>query len=473
MRYATFLSALPVVPVGVALATAGISGNRTRDIAIIGGGASGTYVAIRLQEMGHTVALVEKQAQLGGHVNTFHDTTTSNVFDFGVMQYQNVSVVSEFFASLDIPLASLSGSKTSRVYANFQTDGKVVEVPSTVPWANQTALQLALQKYMKIVAQYSYLDNGFELPDPVPEDLLLPWGDFLDKYELGAISDMSFNYMQGLGNILAQRTLYVMKYFSLSLVKQFVGAGSGVVAVPATSGGNQVLYDAAVGKLGKAAYLSSTVSRIRRTDCGVSVSISTPNGTEMIRARKLLIAIPPTLSNLRSLGLDLDDHEKTLFGQFNNSYTSVAVLNVSGLPPSTLFSNVDLDAPYAIPVQPASYTFRTVAENPSLSTVYFGSSEYLSDEGIKDIILEELSRIMTGNGYNISGTPTFAAFENHSPYQLTVSNEAIKDRFYDEVNALQGQSNTWWTGAAWTSQDSTAIWNWTENTLLPKIVPSL
>ncbi|KAI3393142.1 hypothetical protein diail_4666 [Diaporthe ilicicola] len=473
MRCTNSLPAFLALATGMALAAAGTSGNCTRDIAIIGGGASGTYAAIRLQQMGYTVALIEKQPRLGGHVNTFHDTITGNVFDFGVMQYQNVSVVSDFFASLNVPLSSLSGSKTSRVYANFQTDGKSVEVPSTVPWANQTALQLALQQYMKIVAQYAYLDNGFELPDPVPEDLLLPWGNFLDKHELGAISDMSFIYMQGLGNILAQRTLYVMKYFSLSLVRQFVGTGNGVVAVPATGGGNQVLYDAAVGKLGKDAHLSSTVSSIRRKDCGVTVSIRTPNGTEAIRARKLLIAIQPTLSNLQSLGIDLDDHEKNLFGTFNNSYTSVGVLKVSGLPASTLFSNVDLDAPFAIPAQPASYTLRTIAENSSLSTVYFGSPKHLSDEAIKNLILEELTRITTGNGYNISGTPTFAAFENHSPYQLTVSNEAIKDRFYDKVNALQGQRNTWWSGAAWTSQDSTAIWNWTEHTLLPKIVASL
>ncbi|KAK2609697.1 hypothetical protein N8I77_003186 [Diaporthe amygdali] len=473
MRFASFLPAFLAVAVGVALATAGTLGNQTRDIAIIGGGASGTYAAIRLQQMGYDVALVEKQAQLGGHVNTFHDTTTGKVFDYGVMQYQNVSVVTDFFTSLDVPFASLSGSKTSRLYANFQTDGKAVEVPDSVPWANQTALQLALQKYMKIVAQYPYLDNGFELPDPVPEDLLLPWGDFLDKYELGAISDMSFIYMQGLGNILAQRTLYVMKYFSLSLVKQFVGTGSGVVAVPATSGGNQVLYDTALGQLSKGAYLSSTISSIRRSGCGVAVSVSTPSGTEVIHARELLIAIQPTLSNLQNLGLDLGDQERSLFGQFNNSYTSVGVLNVSGLPLSTLFSNVDLDAPYAIPAQPTSYTFRTVAGNPSLATVYFGSPAFLSDKAMKEIILEELSRIVTGNGYNISGIPSFAAFENHSPYQLTVSNEAIEDRFYDEINALQGQRNTWWTGAAWTSQDSTAIWNWTEHTLLPKIVASL
>lgn len=37
-----------------------------RDVCIIGGGASGTYAAVRLQQMGKSVALIEKQSRLGG-----------------------------------------------------------------------------------------------------------------------------------------------------------------------------------------------------------------------------------------------------------------------------------------------------------------------------------------------------------------------------------------------------------------------
>jgi heterodisulfide reductase subunit A-like polyferredoxin len=37
-----------------------------KDVCIIGGGASGTYAAVRLQQMGVDVALIEKEAKLGG-----------------------------------------------------------------------------------------------------------------------------------------------------------------------------------------------------------------------------------------------------------------------------------------------------------------------------------------------------------------------------------------------------------------------
>lgn len=41
-----------------------------RDVVVIGGGASGTYGAIALKDMGRSVAVVEKKPHFGGHVNT-------------------------------------------------------------------------------------------------------------------------------------------------------------------------------------------------------------------------------------------------------------------------------------------------------------------------------------------------------------------------------------------------------------------
>ncbi len=37
-----------------------------KDVCIIGGGASGTYAAVRLQQQGMKVALIEKETKLGG-----------------------------------------------------------------------------------------------------------------------------------------------------------------------------------------------------------------------------------------------------------------------------------------------------------------------------------------------------------------------------------------------------------------------
>jgi heterodisulfide reductase subunit A-like polyferredoxin len=45
-----------------------------RDVVVIGGGASGTYGAIALKDMGRSVVVVEKESRFGGHVNTVSKT---------------------------------------------------------------------------------------------------------------------------------------------------------------------------------------------------------------------------------------------------------------------------------------------------------------------------------------------------------------------------------------------------------------
>ena len=56
-----------------------------RDVCIIGGGSSGTYSAIRLQQMNKTFVLIEKENRLGGHVNTYVDPVTNQTLDYGVV----------------------------------------------------------------------------------------------------------------------------------------------------------------------------------------------------------------------------------------------------------------------------------------------------------------------------------------------------------------------------------------------------
>jgi heterodisulfide reductase subunit A-like polyferredoxin len=56
----------------------------TTDVCIIGGGSSGTYAAIRLHDLGKKVIVVEQQAHLGGHTNTYVDPSTNRAMDYGV-----------------------------------------------------------------------------------------------------------------------------------------------------------------------------------------------------------------------------------------------------------------------------------------------------------------------------------------------------------------------------------------------------
>lgn len=103
-----------------------------RDVAIIGGGSSGTHAAIRLQDLGNTVVVIEKDGELGGHVQT--TTAASGIrVNYGVSNFQNYTVVRDFFSRFDIPLTSYQQPGIGDIYADFSTGQEVPEGTLPVP----------------------------------------------------------------------------------------------------------------------------------------------------------------------------------------------------------------------------------------------------------------------------------------------------------------------------------------------------
>lgn len=429
-----------------------------RDVCIIGGGSGGTYSAIRLQQLGRSVALIEKENRLGGHVNTYVDKSTNKTFDYGVEVFDNTSLVRDYFAHLNVPLAAPDSPPGNSINVNFET-GKVAPGPNS----SEADLVAALEAYKKQLAQYPYLVTGWQdLPESLPEDFLLKWGDYIQKYQLGGLAYLASNYCQGFGNSLAQLTLYIFKYFSISVVQGILNNSF----VTTARHNNQELYDNALAELDSNAFLSSNVTKITRSDNTVEVTISTPSGVQRIQASKLLVAIPPKLSNLSPF-LDLDDQESSIFGQFNNSYYWDALVKNSGIPDNTTLNNVNPALPYDIPANPGIYGVGATGDG-NIHSVYYGSPYHLSDEAVQTDILATSSRLAASLGYS-NGTAELVGFHYHAPYELTVSADAIKDGFYHNLTALQGYRNTWWTGATWQAHDSSNIWNYTEYEVLPKI----
>jgi len=435
-----------------------------RDVAIIGGGSAGTYTAIRLLQNNKSVAVVEKQDRLGGHVNTYVDPQTGATFDYGVIGFDNISVVTNYFSHLGIGLQPLVFKTGIQEFANF-LNGSIIPA-SDLP--SETDQGTALYEFGQLELQYPWLDLGFELPNPVPAELLIPYGQFLQENGLQALNFISFVILEGLGNILAQPTLYVMKYFPSVSVNNYLFGGE----LTSATDDNQALYNSALAKIGSSAFLSSHVLAIERDAFSVKVLINTPSGPKLIIAQELVIAIPPKIENLESIGLDLTPTETSLFSQFNNSYYWDMVISNSGIPDNVSINNWDPSAPLGIPALPGIYEFGSTGI-PGLHVSYYSSPYALTNEEVKEDVLATLARITTANGYPTNGTPEFVEFHNHQPFLLTVCTEAIQNGFYNQVNALQGTKNTWWTGAAWQTQDSSLIWNFTEYQILPRILQSL
>ncbi|KAF8153572.1 hypothetical protein K438DRAFT_1943199 [Mycena galopus ATCC 62051] len=445
-------------------ATAALEGSNNitqRDVVVIGGGSAGTYTAFRLQQEGLSVALLEKSNRLGGHVNTFQ------------RRYQLLLVARG--RNRTPPLGG--GIST---YANLNGDAKATTVvPSSMPWANSTAVSAALTNYVNLYnTQFPFLDDGFNLPDPVPKDILLSWTDFMAKYDLDAASFSAYSVNQGVVNEMTLPAIYAMKYFSSLTAGGFLGVGPPLIT---TSGfNNQGIYDKALQKLGEGqgAFLNAFITKVTRGADGVSVVMQTPsaNGkttTTTVQAKKLVIAIPPTLANFQAIGLDLSPEEERLFGQTSSRWYFDALLQNSGLPDDIALTNTDFSLPDGIPT--ADRMLLEVGQAgfvgvPGLHSLYYSSSNEISDADAQADILATLAKYRAANGLDTTVEPVFVGFNNHTPYELTVPADAIRNGYYKERNALQGCNNTWYTGAAWQAHDSTLIWNFTETAVVQKVV---
>ncbi|KAI9741348.1 MAG: hypothetical protein M1834_003065 [Cirrosporium novae-zelandiae] len=429
----------------------------TRDILVIGGGSAGTYAAIRLQSLNQSVIVVEEKDRLGGHTETFTSPTNSSQHvDYGVEVWHNNSIVNNYVSSLGVELASSSYSTAgiTPMYVNFKT-GKVVQGYEP---PNSTAVQSALEKYALQLAKYPYLDNGFDLPDPVPEDLLIPFGEFADKYDLHAAVPTFFNFGQGLGDFLKQPTLYVMKLLGLTIIE---GMTNGFIA--SVNHDNSELYEKAAAVLGEEnILLNSHVVAMDRNETGcIKVLVDTPAGKKLILAEKIVVAIPPKLNNLA--GFDLDSTEQSLFKQFTNTAYYTCLLWNTGIPENVVLYNTAPNTTDNLPYLPGIYTIAST-RIPGLETLKYGSASPIPISEVKADIVNSILRLNTVGTLNTT-TPEFAVLKAHVPFELTVPADAIADGFYKKAVALQGYRNTFWTGAAWQTHDSSLIWQYTEGLL--------
>ena len=429
----------------------------TRDVCIIGGGSTGTYSAVRLGDSGKSVVVVEAKNLLGGHTNTYTDPGTNETVDYGVQIFHNLDSVRKYFARFDIPLqtAVLGSPGSVADYVDFRT-GKLL------PGFNDPDPSAAFAAYGAQAAKYPYLEAGFDLPDPVPADLLLPFGEFVKKYNLAALVPTLFRFVEGVGNILDRSTLYIFKYFGVSALQDL-----SIGFLTTVRQDNSELYRKALTELGQNVLLNSHVITTDRSGPdGVKVLVQTPTGRKLILAKKLIITIPPKLDNL--VGFDLSRNETSLFAQFINTGYYTALIRNTSIPPHISLTNTAPETPYNLPPLPGLYSI-SETRVPGLYYAFVGSeTPALSDGQVKSLITDSVLRLRAAGTLNTTA-PKFAAYEDHAPFELRVSREAIAGGFYKRLYALQGQRHTWYTGAAFHVHDSSLLWQFTEG-LLPAIL---
>ncbi|KAL4896549.1 hypothetical protein BDV59DRAFT_210178 [Aspergillus ambiguus] len=425
----------------------------TRDVCILGGGATGTYAAVQLRAKGHSVALVEKQARLGGHAETLY-LPNGEYVNYGVEGYFNNDITKAFFARLNVDHEALLPGTIITDHVDFTTGKKVAPGNGIL----ETAVAALL--YRGAIEQFDYLSTGaYYLPDEIPEVLLRPFRYFVDDHSLEGAMNLIFTFAENVGDLLDTPLIYVIQNFGIPQIDALLGGG-----YIRPKNGTDELFNKAANYIDELnIFYESTVSQARRGSTGVELIIEKADGTQrLIRAKKLLITFPPTLSSLR--GFDLRPEELSLFAKWTHkNYYAAAVTN-TGIPDNINVANTNPhNKPGSLPLPPFQWELE-YSGVPSYFMSKIVAEGNFTAEDAKQMILSDIRRMGKAGTYDIRD-PEIAAFASHSPETLMVSVDDIRDGFYKKLYALQGQQSTYYTGYTFCTDYSTPLWNYTSSVL--------
>lgn len=353
----------------------------------------------------------------------------------------------------------------------------------------------ALRRYLSVCEKYlPVMEPGwwnFPSPSPetggIPEDLLLPFGEFVSRYNLtSALPQILGTTGLGINNVLETQTMWVMRSFNTHMTRSILGDSSTSGFGPA-SRRNQDLYDNIYRLLGPDdVHLSSTVARTpQRTRSGVVLKVKNHNTGEIteVKAKRLLFTIPPTEENLYPF--DPDYVESNIFKKWKYSTSFVGIVSHPSLPRDTALVNTPVAADnnnWALSVPAPPFVGRFDNYNSSeYFRIIVGGPDFLFPAGASG--LAKAKKVATDSFDNLvsSGvlkqtkppqTLKFHMFEPHGRMNAYVEREELEAGFVDKLNGLQGRRGTWYNGAAWTVHVSTNLWVFSE-TLLPRLVEDL
>ncbi|KAG6000859.1 hypothetical protein E4U21_004945 [Claviceps maximensis] len=429
-----------------------------RDVVILGGGATGMYAAVQLTKQGHSVVLVEKKDILGGHAETLYLPDDAGHVDYGVEGYFNNGLTKDLFDLLGVDYQALLPATFNTQHVNFRTGAKV---PGN---SNILGILSGAVIYRAAIQKFDYLAKGiYNLPDPVPEELLRPFHEFVEKYHLHGALAVIFMFAENVGDLLNTPLLYVIQNFGIPHIDALLHGG-----YIRPRNGTYELFRKAAAYIGEETNIlyGTTVSHATRgNDPGQGVQLTVTNArsgkTTDIRAKKLLITYPPTVDSMKNF--TLQDQESSLFSKWGtNAYYAAAITN-TGLP-NVNVANVDpANLPGNLPLPPFQWQLEYSGVPGYFMTKIVGHANFTAEDA-QDLIRADLKRMRDAGTFQ-TNDPDIVAFTSHSPETLAVSVQDVRDGFYRKLYDLQGLQNTYYTGYTFCTDYSSVLWDYTDSVL--------
>ncbi|KAJ4291257.1 hypothetical protein N0V88_006258 [Collariella sp. IMI 366227] len=446
----------------------------TADVAIVGAGASGSYAAIRLKEdFKQSIVVIDKADHLGGHISTYDDPKTGKPFDYGVQTFNDYGPAKAFFERMGIEVSTAPRNVLTSQWADFTT-GEPVAFTSP---ANDARVA-ALTRFLEVTEPYEqYFLPGywnFPAPDKIPEDLLLPFNQFVEKYSIQDCVNQVFQVTgMGVGDMANTLTLYVLAAFGQPMIRGFLGKASSFT--PNTRR-NIALYEAIQARLGDDLLLSTTVVQSLRTPIGHTLWVKNAAGhSSIIIARKLLMAIEPTPANMEPF--NLDPKEESVLSKFRYSSVHAGIVahpsfpingSVINLPAAAAPSNY-----LALPKPNFNSRFEYMGQGSDLFRVLMAGDEKFDKAAAQELVRENFAKLVEAGTLPATADPKgeieFRAWADHGAMHMNVPAAELKAGFIQNLYALQGRRETWWTGGAFSVQFQSILWAF-DDILIPKML---
>jgi hypothetical protein len=416
------------------------------------------------------VKIVDDVAEQGGHVNTYTDPKTGEAFNYGVQSYIDYKGAKAFFGRFGIPLQPNVVFSSNTVNVDPNTGSLVPNATAAPPLSSSIA---ALQKYYEIIVPWNdiMLPGYWNFPpgEQIPADLLLPFPDFVTKYDLEDIAPI-LSVVSGQDINTPNPTLFVLKNFGATAVEGFLN-DTFFDPVPFN---NSLLYGDAERLLGDDVVLTSTIVEAKRSDHGIGLVVENlqTGMRTLVSAKRLLVASQPSIDNLAALALD--EQETAIFSTWSYGAVYTAVLKTNLIPDNTSVSFV---TPANSTSAQKPYHFSLTWKGASgYFRIIFSAKENLSEREAKEIIIAQMKTLYDGGAFRPIGSSTpsseVVAISNHSSVVWGQSVEQLKAGFVQDLYALQGHKGTWYTGGLWCPDYSSNVWAFTD-TVLPKLLEGM
>lgn len=446
-----------------------------RDVVIVGGGASGTYAAIRLREDFNTsVVVIEPKNRLGGHVDTYTVPETNTTLEFGVQSYMQYGPTVSFFERFGIEFGPFASRRLTTYNVDVKT-GKALDY--TPPALNDTTN--ALEKWLQFVEKYDTIVEpgfwNFPPPDKIPAEFLSPFGDFAREQEIqAAVPRIATISGAGIGSIQVIPTLHVVQAFGLAVTK---GVLESTLIQPKVS--NSLLYQRAYDILKDDVRLNSTIENTHRDDLGVRIVIQ--SGADkvktLIKAKRVLWTPYPSQDNLKTFAQD--NKEQDIFKPWIPEWNYVGVASVPCIPEnsSVVYLPRAVEPSNHLAVRDYPYSLNLGTTGPpglNLFRVMLGANYSITYEDAEAIVKSGVQKLLAAETLNYTGQceVSIKTLSSHNGVLWPREGEVLKNGFIQEMYSLQGRRSTWWTGRSWCEEYSSNVWTFTD-TVLERMLKTL